>query len=369
MERGPAAVVIGAGIVGLACAQKLLQRLGSVLVIDPEAGPGRQTSSRNSGVIHAGIYYPGNSLKTRLCIEGNRLLYAWCEAQAVPYERSGKLVIASTLAELAKLEALAKHAQQVGAGQLQLLDATELSQREPAVRGLGALWSPRSGIVDAHALIASLARRLREDGGDLAFRARAKAIRRAGRSWIVQTEDSLGRQAELRTARVVNAAGLGAIEVARRSGLDERQFPWRLHPCKGSYFALGPGAPSTRCRLIYPMPEQAGLGIHLTTDLSGSRRLGPDAEYVEELDYDVDEAKAEHFAAAAARYLPEVTAADLSPDYAGIRPKLLGPGEGFSDFVIASPPSQPGMTHLIGIESPGLTAALAIGRFVASLPV
>ncbi len=328
MERGPAAVVIGAGVVGLACARELLRRLGSVLVIDPEAGPGRQTSSRNSGVIHAGIYYPRNSLKTRLCIEGNRLLYAWCEAQTVPYERSGKLVIASTPAELGKLEALAKHAHKVGAGPLQVLDATELRRREPALRGLGALWSPSSGVVDAHALISSLAQRFREEGGDLAFRTQACAVRREDRNWIVHTEDSLGRQTELRTARVVNAAGLGAIEVAKRSGLDDRQCPWRLHPCKGSYFALRPEAPSTRCRLIYPMPEQAGLGIHLTSDLNGSRRLGPDAEYVDELNYDVDESKAEQFASAAARYLPGVTAADSEPRLRGDSAEAAGGGSG-----------------------------------------
>ena len=354
---------------GLACAEALLRRLGSVLVIDSEAGPGRQTSSRNSGVIHAGLYYPQSSWKTRLCIDGNRLLYAWCEAQTVPHERSGKLVVASTDAELQKLRDLQRHAQQVGAGPLQLLDSAELHRREPALVGRGALFSPRSGVLDAHAFIESLSRKIREDGGDLAFRTEVRGIERRGEAWILRTQDSLGRQTELSTARVVNAAGLRAIEIARRSGLSGPNCPWRLHLCKGSYFTLGPEAPRTRSRLIYPMPEQAGLGIHLTCDLGGARRLGPDVEYVDEADYDVAEDKAERFAAAAARYLPGVTERHLRPDYAGIRPKLVGPGEGFADFVIESPRGQPGMTHLIGIESPGLTAALAIGRFVADLRV
>jgi L-2-hydroxyglutarate oxidase LhgO len=361
------AVVIGAGVVGLACAYSLSQRLDSVVVIEREVGPGREISSRNSGVIHAGIYYPKDSLKTRMCIEGNQRLYAWCETHQVPYKRTGKLIVATSALDEQRLRAIARHAQDVGAGELRLMSRSETKQQEPELRCELALRSPTSGVVDVHEFIASLVREIKEADGAVAYHTEVKAIRKARDGWTVQTTDTTGSQEELYTRRIVNAAGLSALDVAKTSGLPDAQPPWQLHLCKGSYFALGAGAPPTRNSLIYPLPEGGGLGVHITADISGARRAGPDAEFIDAIDYSVDESGAERFATAVARYLPGIRPEHLTPDYSGIRPKLVGPEGGFADFVIAHPSSQPGVVHLIGIESPGLTASLAIGAHVSGV--
>jgi len=361
------AVVIGAGVVGLACAHALCQRLDSVVVIEREGGPGRAISSRNSGVIHAGIYYPNDSLKTRMCIEGNRRLYAWCETHEVPHKHTGKLIVATSAEDERRLRAIARHAQDVGAGELRLMTGSEAKAQEPELRCELALHSPTSGVVDVHEFIASLAREIKHADGAIVYHTGVEAIRKSQDGWTVQTTDTSGNQAELYTRRIVNAAGLSALDVAAESGLPEAQRPWRLYPCKGSYFALGAEAPPTRNSLIYPLPEGGGLGVHLTADISGARRAGPDAEFIDRIDYSVDESRAEQFATAVARYLPGIRAEHLTPDYSGIRPKLVGPGGGFADFVIANPASQSGVVHLIGIESPGLTASLAIGAHVSDV--
>lgn len=359
------AIVIGAGVVGLACAYELSRRLDSIVVIEREIGPGREISSRNSGVIHAGIYYPRDSLKTRLCIEGKKRLYEWCETHDVPHRRTGKLIVATSPTDEQRLQSIARHAQEVGAGALRLMSGNEAMKQEPELRCASALHSPTSGLVDVHELIASLVRVVKDAGGAIVYQTTVDSIQRSKTGWIVRTEDTMGRQSELHTPRLVNAAGLAALTVAEKSGLPAEQRPWRLHPCKGSYFALGAGAPPTRNSLIYPLPEGGGLGVHITADLSGARRAGPDAEFVDEIDYEVDESRAERFAQAVARYLPAIRPEHLTPDYSGIRPKLVGPGGGFADFVIFNPSSQPGVVHLIGIESPGLTAALAIAAHVS----
>ena len=361
------AVVIGAGVIGLACAYELSRRLDSVVVIEREVGPGRAISSRNSGVVHAGIYYPNDSLKTRLCIEGKRRLYEWCETHEVPYKRTGKLIVATNPEDEQRLHAIARHAQEVGAGELTLMTGREATKQEPELRCELALHSPTSGVVDVHEFIASLVREVKETDGTLVYHTAVEEIRKSQDGWIVQTADTMGSKAELQAQRIVNAAGLSALDVAAKSGLTEAERPWRLYPCKGSYFALGAGAPPTRNSLIYPLPEGGGLGVHITADISGARRAGPDAEFVDTLDYSVDESRVGRFAEAVARYLPAIRSEHLTPDYSGIRPKLVGPGGGFADFVIANPSSQPGAVHLIGIESPGLTASLAIGAHVSDV--
>ena len=361
------AVVIGAGVVGLACAHELSRRLDSVLVIEREVGPGREISSRNSGVIHAGIYYPNDSLKTRMCIEGNRRLYAWCEAHEVPHKHTGKLIVATSAEDERRLQTIARHAKDVGAGELRLLTRSEAMEQEPELRCALALHSPTSGVVDVHELIASLVHEIKEADGMVVYHTTVDEIRKCQNGWLVRTTDTTGSQMELEAPRVINAAGLSALDVAAKSGLPEAERPWRLYPCKGSYFALGTGAPPTRNSLIYPLPEGGGLGVHITADISGARRAGPDAEFVDTIDYSVDESRIERFANAVARYLPAIRPEHLTPDYSGIRPKLVGPGGGFADFVIANPTSQPGVVHLIGIESPGLTAALAIGARVSNV--
>lgn len=361
------AVVIGAGVVGLACAHALSQRLDSVVVIEREVGPGREMSSRNSGVIHAGIYYPNDTLKTRMCIEGNRRLYHWCEIHEVPHKRTGKLIVATNGKDEKRLRAIAQHAKEVGAGELRIMNGNEATAQEPELRCALALHSPTSGVVDVHEFIASLVRETKEADGALVYHTEVEEIRTTRDGWTVRTIDTTGSEAELHTRRIVNAAGLSALDVAKKSGLPDAEQPWRLYPCKGSYFALGSGAPSTRNSLIYPLPEGGGLGVHITADISGARRAGPDAEFIDTIDYSVDGSRAELFAAAVARYLPAIRPEHLTPDYSGIRPKLVGPGGGFADFVIANPASQPGVVHLIGIESPGLTASLAIGAHVSDV--
>lgn len=359
------AVVIGAGVVGLACAHELCRRFDSVVVLEREVGPGREISSRNSGVVHAGIYYPQDSFKTRLCIEGNRRLYQWCEAHEVPHKHTGKLIVATSAEDEERLQAIARHAKEVGAGELRLMTGSEAREQEPEIRCELALHSPTSGVVDVHEFIASLAREVIERDGMIVYHTGVDEVGGCDDGWLVRTTDTTGSQTELFARRVVNAAGLSALEVAAKSGLPEAERPWRLYPCKGSYFALGSGAPKTRNSLIYPLPSGGGLGVHITADITGARRAGPDAEFVDTIDYSVDESRLERFAAAVARYLPAIRPEHLTPDYSGIRPKLVGPEGGFADFVIATPASQPGFVHLIGIESPGLTAALAIGAHVS----
>jgi L-2-hydroxyglutarate oxidase LhgO len=360
------AVIVGAGVVGLACAYELSRR-GSVVVVEREVGPGREISSRNSGVIHAGIYYPEESLKTKLCIDGKHRLYAWCEKHGVPYRRTGKLILATSADDEERLRTIAKRAAAVGAGDLKWMSAEDVKRAEPELRCALALHSPTSGVVDVHELIASLAREVKEADAAIVYQTSIDKIERTKNGWLVRTVDTMGREGEIETARIVNAAGLGAPEVAARSGLAERERPWRLFPCKGSYFSLGAGAPPTKASLIYPLPEGGGLGVHITADLTGARRAGPDAQFVDSIDYSVDESDAGRFAAAVGRYLPGIRPEHLTPDYSGIRPKLVGPEGGFADFVIANPKSQPGFVHLIGIESPGLTASLAIGARVSKM--
>ncbi|MBT8453694.1 MAG: NAD(P)/FAD-dependent oxidoreductase [Deltaproteobacteria bacterium] len=367
MSEAVDAVVIGAGVVGLACAHELLKRFDSVLVLEREAGPGREISSRNSGVVHAGIYYPRDSRKTRLCIEGNRRLYAWCEAHDVPHKHTGKLIVATSAADEERLRKIARHARDVGAGDLRLMTRDEASAEEPELRCELALHSPTSGVVDVHELIASLVHEIIEADGMVVYHTAVDSIEKIESGWLLQTIDSTGSETELVSRCVVNSAGLSALDVAESSGLAEAERPWRLYPCKGSYFALGSSAPETRNSLIYPLPSGGGLGVHITADISGARRAGPDAEFIDTIDYSVDESRVTRFAEAVARYLPAIRPEHLTPDYCGIRPKLVGPGGGFEDFVIRSPESQPGMVHLIGIESPGLTAALAIGARVSDL--
>ena len=361
------AVVIGAGVVGLACAYELSRRLDTVVVIEREVGPGREISSRNSGVVHAGIYYPKDSLKTKLCIEGKERLYRWCEARDVPHKHTGKLIVATSAEDESRLRKIAKHAAEVGAGELRLMSGREATEQEPELRCELALHSPTSGVVDVHEFIASLVREIHEADAATVYQTELESVERVSGGWIIRTTDTMGREAELETTRIVNAAGLSALDVARATGLAESEIPWRLYPCKGSYFALGSGAPPTRNSLIYPLPEGGGLGVHITADISGARRAGPDAEFIDEIDYTVDESRIERFANAVARYIPAIRPEHLTPDYSGIRPKLVGPEGGFADFVVANPSSQPGVVHLIGIESPGLTASLAIGARVSEM--
>jgi len=362
-------VVVGAGAVGLACAGRLARARRSVLVVENRDGVGEETSSRNSGVIHAGLYYPVGSLKALTCVEGRERLYARCEREAIPHRKCGKLVVATDAAERAQLEQLHARGLANGAGALRLLDQAELLALEPNVRAVAALLSPETGIVDPHALLQSYKREALEHGALLSLRTAVAGLEPAAEGVRVRTRARDGEETELTAAFVINAAGLQADRVAALAGLDVDALGYRLHPCKGDYFALAPALRGIVAHLIYPLPVQAGLGIHVTLDVAGGLRAGPDTEYVTEPHYTVEPSKAAAFGAALRRYLPQVRDTDLSPDYAGVRPKLQAPGQPPRDFVIehAAVHGVPGLVNLIGIESPGLTASAAIAERVAQL--
>jgi L-2-hydroxyglutarate oxidase LhgO len=362
------AAVIGAGAVGLACAARLARAGRSVLILEALSAVGQETSARNSGVIHAGLYYPTGSLKALTCVEGRARLYARCAREQLPHRRCGKLVVATTEAERSKLEVIHAQGTRNDAGALRMIDAAELRVLEPRVHAIAALVSPETGIVDQHELIASYKREALTHGAALSLHTRVVGIDPAPDGLTLATAGS-GGGSSVTASWVINAAGLRADAIAALAGLDVDALRYRLYPCKGDYFELASSLRGIVSHLIYPMPEQAGLGVHVTLDLADGLRAGPDVEYVPAPVYDVDPSKAERFAAAVQRYLPDVRPEHFTPGYAGVRPKLAGPGEAFRDFVIeeASAHGVPRLINLIGIESPGLTASEAIAERVAAL--
>jgi len=360
-------LIVGAGALGLACAARLASPARSCLIVEAERLIGSHTSSRNSEVIHAGLYYPPGSLKAELCLEGRERLYAWCRERQVPFARLGKLLVAVEDAERDALERLAGNAQRCGVRDLQALDGTRLRALEPAVRGVAALLSPSTGILDSHAYLQSLLAAAERRGAQLALDSRVERLRHDGRDWIVEGRSG-GEAFALRAHCVINAAGPFAQQLAAAiEGLANALVP-RLHLCQGRYYSYAGRSPFAH--LIYPMPEAhtAGLGIHATLDLGGQLRFGPDVRYLEQIDYQVDGRLAEHFAQAVRRYFPALDATRLAPGYSGIRPKLSGPGEPAADFLIQTSAAHglPGLVNLFGIESPGLTASLAIAERVAA---
>ncbi len=357
-------VVLGAGVIGLACARALALAGREVLLLDAADAIGTGTSSRNSEVIHAGIYYPTGSLKARLCVEGRERLYAYCAERGVPHARLGKLIVAADEAELPTLGAIQAKA---AANGVELLPLSSSAARalEPQLRAAGALHSPTTGIVDSHALMLALQGDAEAAGTLVVCRARVEdgAVADGGIRLRVGGAEPM----ELLARSLVNAAGLHAPDLARRiEGIPRETIP-RAFLCKGNYYALQGRAPFSR--LIYPVPEAAGLGVHLTLDLGGQARFGPDTEWVEREDYDVDPARAEGFYAAIRRYWPALPDGALAPGYAGIRPKISGPGEPNADFRISGPAEHGigGLVNLYGIESPGLTASLALAEQVAAI--
>lgn len=355
-------VIIGAGVVGLAVAREISRNTScSVAVVEKNRRYGQGVSSRNSEVIHAGIYYPDWMLKSRLCVEGNRLLYRFCEENRIPYRRCGKLIIAVDAAGEEKLEVLWQQGQLNGV-RVWRLSRREIREKEPEVFAREALYLPDSGTLDGASFMQVLYWQSREAGAEYVFDSAVQGAEYKGGYYYLQT------QKETIAARVViNSAGLGAEEVAGLVGIDTAASGYRLHWCKGEYFSLRRRADIRH--LIYPVPTPYSLGIHLSFDREGMLRLGPNAFYIEEIDYTVNEEHAEEFFQAASVYLPWLRRDDLSPDFAGIRPKLQGPGEEMRDFVIRDEKDQgfPGWINLIGIESPGFTSSLAIARLVREM--
>ncbi len=368
MSRVFDVLVVGGGVCGLACGAALARAGRRVLLVERRPGLAQETSSRNSQVIHAGLYYAPGSQKATLCVRGRELLYARCRERRIAHRALGKLVVAVEAEQEAALEALCERGRANGAPGLELVSGAEVSRREPAVRARLGLWSPRTGIVDAHAFALSYAAELEAAGGTLLLDTELLELAR-GAGWRATLRVGDGPPEELETEAVVNAAGLASDTVAALAGLSVDALGYRQRPCKGDYFALAPGAPLRFRHLVYPLHERVGLGIHVTLDLGGRVRLGPDATWVDAPSYEVDASKAALFARSAGRYLPGLRAEWLTPDQAGIRPRLAGPGEAPRDFVVeeASAHGAPGLVNLIGIESPGLTAAAAIAERVVAL--
>lgn len=356
--------IIGAGVIGLALARELSRSTADIIVLEKNDHFGRETSSRNSEVIHSGIYYPKGSLKARLCVEGARLLYEYCQTHPIPHQRLGKLIVATTEAEIASVQALYEKGKGNAVENLAIVDAGQIQSWEPRVPGLMGLWSPDTGIINSHALMESYYREANQAGVLFAFNSEVKRITRQGDDYEIVAG---GDDYRFRSRIVINSAGLYSDHVAELAGLDVDALGYRLQYCKGDYFSYSGASPVTR--LIYPVPHEnlAGLGVHATLDLGGRLRFGPDTEYVDRLDYTVDERKKESFYKAACKIMTGLEESRLMPDMAGIRPKLKG--SGVMDFVIREETANglPNFINLIGLESPGLTASLAIARQVRTL--
>ncbi|MCZ7481499.1 NAD(P)/FAD-dependent oxidoreductase [Rhizobium rhizogenes] len=357
------AIIIGAGVIGLATARELSIRGLSVIILESEREFGSATSSRNSEVIHAGLYYPAGSLKARLCVEGKARLYAFCQSHGVSHRRCGKLIAAADEAETALLAGLKDKGEANGCEDLELIDERQALSLEPALACRAALLSPSTGIIDSHGYMLALLGEAEDHGAALAFNApfeRAQAINGGFRVHVG------GKEPMSLTCRLlINSAGLVAPMVAKKiEGLPAQAIP-QARFAKGSYFSLTGKSPFSR--LIYPAPHTHGLGVHLTLDLAGQARFGPDVEWVETIDYAINPRRMEGFGDAIRRYWPGLPENALVPAYSGIRPKISGPDEPAMDFRIDGPETHglAGLVNLFGIESPGLTASLAIAADIA----
>jgi L-2-hydroxyglutarate oxidase LhgO len=358
-------VVIGAGLVGLATARELALAGREVLVLEAADRFGTGSSSRNSEVIHSGIYYSQGTLKARLCVAGRELLYAYCRARNVPHRQIGKLIVAVADSEIPVLQHYRELALANGVGELPWLSAAEVCDLEPAVSCVQGIYSPMTGIVDSHELMLALLADLEAANGNLALR--SPFIRAAVSSSGFELKVGGDTNCTLVCRELVNCAGLSATTVARSiSGLPTDQLPVGRY-AKGYYYSLVGRSPFRR--LVYPVAESGGLGIHVTLDLGGGARFGPDVEWVDTIDYSFDDSRRERFERAIRRYYPSLESSRLQPAYTGIRSKIVGTGEPAADFRIdgSSEHGVPGLVNLMGIESPGLTAALAIGKYVREM--
>jgi L-2-hydroxyglutarate oxidase LhgO len=358
-------VIIGAGVIGLAIARRLAQAGREVIVLEAAEGIGTVTSSRNSEVIHAGIYYPAGSLMARMCVGGKRVLYQYCRDHGIPYRNCGKLIVATTPKETEKLQSIRAHAEANGVLDLQTLAGADARALEPALNCDAALLSPSTGIMDSHAFMLALRGDAEDAGAVCAFHTpllRAKAA--DGR---IELDAGGDAPMSLECRLLVNAAGLNAPAVARGiEGMPIEKIP-HAYLAKGNYFSCSARAPFSH--LIYPVPEPGGLGVHLTLDMAGQARFGPDVQWVDSIDYAVDPARAERFYPAIRRYWPALPDGALMPSYSGIRPKIVPPAVATQDFLIQGPWDHGvgGLINLFGIESPGLTSSLAIADYVGEL--
>ncbi len=358
-------VVVGAGVVGLAIARRLARAGREVIVLEAAEDIGTVTSSRNSEVIHAGIYYKAGSLMARLCVSGKRLLYRYCEEHGVPYRNCGKLIVATNANETERLQGIRSHAETNGVEGMQLLSAQDARAMEPELACEAALLSPSTGILDSHGFMLSLRGEVEDAGGAFAFH--TPLLGAQVRSGLIELDVGGEQPMSLACRLLINAAGLSAPAVARTiEGMPEPLVP-PAYFAKGNYFSCSARAPFTR--LIYPVPEPGGLGVHLTLDMAGQARFGPDVEWIDHIDYSVDPGRAERFYPAIRKYWPALPDGALMPSYSGIRPKIVPPAVASQDFIIQGPRDHgvAGLVNLFGIESPGLTSSLAIADHVGEL--
>jgi L-2-hydroxyglutarate oxidase LhgO len=357
------AVVIGAGVIGLATARELSMRGQSVIILEMEREFGTGTSSRNSEVIHAGLYYPAGSLKARFCIEGKEQLYSFCQSHGVSHQRCGKLIVASNEQDITALEALQAKGKTNGCNDLVMLSREEALALEPELSCVAALLSPSTGIIDSHGLMLALLGDAESHGAQIAYRAEFLSAEKQGDEFIVTVAGDEPMQ--LTCSMLINSSGHFAPIIAKGiCKIDQADVP-RVYLAKGNYFSLSGKTPFKH--LIYPAPHEHGLGVHLTLDLAGRARFGPDIEWVDSLDYRVDPKRGDGFYDAIRRYWPELPDQSLSPSYSGIRPKISGPNDPALDFRIDGVEAHgiSGLVNLFGIESPGLTSSLAIAKHVA----
>ncbi|MCS7115364.1 MAG: NAD(P)/FAD-dependent oxidoreductase [Nitrososphaerota archaeon] len=364
MERANI-VIIGAGIVGLAVAANLSEENEGVYVLERNSRFGQETSSHNSGVIHSGIHYPPGSLKARLCVEGNSMIYKICEKYKIPCKKLGKLTVAVEEREIAELERLIRWGEANGVEGLKMLDREDVKKMEPHVEAERAIYTPSTGIVEPDDLMSYFYAKASKNGAVLVTKTEVTGLKKTEDGYEV-SGISFGEKFTLKANSVINCAGLHSDKIACMVELDVNKLGYRLHYCKGDYFRVAGALPVKM--LVYPVPEGGVLGIHLTPDVAGTIRLGPNAYYVDRISYEVTSPERE-FREGVAKFLPCIRNSQLTPDFAGVRPKLQGPGEGFRDFVIRHEADRGlfSFINLIGIESPGLTAAPAIGKFVSEM--
>ncbi len=361
--------IVGAGVVGLAVALELSKNYNDIFVIEQESSFGQGISSRNSEVIHSGIYYPKDSLKTQTCIEGRRMVYDFCKSNHIAHKKIGKLIVAINDTEVKDLEDLFRHGLANGVEDLKLLSKDEVKELEPHIEAKAAIFSPSTGIIDSHGLMKNLLSRFQMNKGAVAYNTQVLGIDKSEGGFIITVKDKIEGVFKFFARTFINCAGLNSDKIAMMLGLSKDEY--KLKYCKGDYMRVNPSKARLISRLIYPVPKRrgVGLGIHATLDLADGLRLGPDDEYVKNLDYNVEVRKVKIFYESIKDFLPFISLEDISPDMAGIRPKLQGQGEGFRDFIIKdeSDDGRFGFINLIGIESPGLTSAFSIARIVKEI--
>ena len=361
--------IIGAGIVGLAIASRLSSKYKDIILLERYDSFGRETSSRNSEVIHAGFYYPSESLKAKLCVNGNRMMYGICEKNNIPYKKTGKIVIANTIEEKEKIYKLLKQGQKNCVDGISIIGKKEIEKMEPFIKAEEGLWSPSTGIVDSHLLMKYFESTALSNSVIIGYNCCVNGIEKKNGGFFIKITDADGEEIQINSEIVINCAGLNSDKIAQMAGIDIIKENCVIHPCKGEYFSVSNRHKGKLTHLVYPAPTNISLGIHAVLKLDGCLKLGPNAFYVDKIDYNVDASHIDNMYKEAKKYLPFIDLSDLSCDQSGIRPKLQQANEAFRDFIICEESNKglPGLVNLIGIESPGLTAAPAIAEYVENM--